>query len=184
MLRRLAQEMEPAAATRWQAGPIVGGATASGRPGRAIHDPADLRRIVGEVIESGASDVDHALSKAAAAARGWDGTPAEERATILERAADLYETHRGDLMTLIVREGGRTIPDALSEVREAVDFLRYYAAHAREQFGRAIELPGPTGGATSCSSTAAACLPVSRRGTSRWRSSRGRSSRRWPPAMP
>jgi RHH-type proline utilization regulon transcriptional repressor/proline dehydrogenase/delta 1-pyrroline-5-carboxylate dehydrogenase len=146
VLRGLAAEMEPAAMTRWQAGPIVGGATVSGRPGRAIHDPTDLRRIVGEVIEAGASDVDHALSQAAVAARDWDAVPAEERATILERAADLYESHRAELMTLIVREGGRTIPDALSEVREAVDFLRYYAAHGREQFGRAIELPGPTGG--------------------------------------
>ncbi|MBV9015764.1 MAG: L-glutamate gamma-semialdehyde dehydrogenase, partial [Alphaproteobacteria bacterium] len=75
----------------------------------------------------------------------WNGTPAEERAAILDKAADLYEENRAALMALIIREGGRTIPAALSEVREAVDFLRYYAARARADFSRPQRLPGPTG---------------------------------------
>jgi RHH-type transcriptional regulator, proline utilization regulon repressor / proline dehydrogenase / delta 1-pyrroline-5-carboxylate dehydrogenase len=65
---------------------------------------------------------------------------------VLERAADLYERHRGELVYLIVREGGRTVPDAVSELREAVDFLRYYAAQARAGFTLPRDLPGPTGG--------------------------------------
>src|SRR5204862_4403502 len=75
----------------------------------------------------------------------WDATPAESRATLLEGAAGLYEQHRAELMALIVREGGRTLPAALSEVREASDFLRYYAARARADFAMPERLPGPTG---------------------------------------
>jgi len=75
----------------------------------------------------------------------WDRTPAEMRAGILNRAADLYEEHTAELLALCVAEAGKTIPDAISELREAVDFLRYYAAQARQNFGEARQLPGPTG---------------------------------------
>ncbi|HEX2115365.1 MAG TPA: bifunctional proline dehydrogenase/L-glutamate gamma-semialdehyde dehydrogenase PutA, partial [Alphaproteobacteria bacterium] len=83
---------------------------------------------------------------ASRAAADWDATPAERRAAILEAAADLYEQDRAGLMALLVREAGRTVPDALGEVREAVDFCRYYAARAREALASSVELPGPTGG--------------------------------------
>ncbi|MGC2413289.1 MAG: bifunctional proline dehydrogenase/L-glutamate gamma-semialdehyde dehydrogenase PutA, partial [Stellaceae bacterium] len=89
--------------------------------------------------------VEEALARAQRAAPAWNQTPAESRAALLERAADLYERDRASLMALIVREGGRTIPAALSEVREASDFLRYYAARARADFAAPELLPGPTG---------------------------------------
>jgi RHH-type transcriptional regulator, proline utilization regulon repressor / proline dehydrogenase / delta 1-pyrroline-5-carboxylate dehydrogenase len=75
----------------------------------------------------------------------WDRVPARERAAKLEAAADLYEAHMAELMALIIREGGRTIPDALSEVREAIDYLRYYAVRARADFTGPVRLPGPAG---------------------------------------
>jgi RHH-type proline utilization regulon transcriptional repressor/proline dehydrogenase/delta 1-pyrroline-5-carboxylate dehydrogenase len=75
----------------------------------------------------------------------WDATPASERAEILEHAADLYEERMPELIAYCVREGGRTIPDSISEVREAVDFLRYYADRARNEFATGVRLPGPTG---------------------------------------
>ena len=75
----------------------------------------------------------------------WDRLGAEERARILNRAADLYEEHRDELIDLCVREGGRTIPDCISELREAVDFMRYYGAQAKKHFGEPVVLPGPTG---------------------------------------
>ncbi len=75
----------------------------------------------------------------------WDRTPADERARILGRAADLFESHHAELLSLCVSEGGRTIPDAISELREAVDFLRYYGAQARKHFGAPLVMPGPTG---------------------------------------
>jgi RHH-type proline utilization regulon transcriptional repressor/proline dehydrogenase/delta 1-pyrroline-5-carboxylate dehydrogenase len=80
-----------------------------------------------------------------AAQVGWDALGGEARAGLLERAADLYEDHREELWSLCIREGGKTLPDAILEVREAVDFLRFYAAEARRQFSGPMPLPGPTG---------------------------------------
>jgi RHH-type proline utilization regulon transcriptional repressor/proline dehydrogenase/delta 1-pyrroline-5-carboxylate dehydrogenase len=128
----------------WSAGPIVGGIELTGTA-EPVFDPADRRRELGKVSNAGPDAVAHALERATAAAPAWDRTPAETRAAALERAADRYERHRTELMALIIREGGRTIPSALSEVREACDFLRYYAARARADFARPEQLPGPTG---------------------------------------
>ncbi|HKS88153.1 MAG TPA: bifunctional proline dehydrogenase/L-glutamate gamma-semialdehyde dehydrogenase PutA, partial [Stellaceae bacterium] len=129
---------------QWRAGPIVGGIELAGAEKPAF-DPADLRRRIGSVTEADAAAIEQALARAAQAAPRWDATPAEARAARLERAADLYEQHRAELMAMIVREGGRALPAALSEVREACDFLRYYAARARADFALPEALPGPTG---------------------------------------
>ncbi len=128
----------------WHAAPIIGGSErlAAVRP---VLDPADRRREVGTVADARTEHLDEALARAAAAAPGWDHVAAGERAAHLERAAALMEERLPALMVLIVREGGRTIPDALSEVREAIDYCRYYALRARTEFGAAEGLPGPTG---------------------------------------
>ena len=86
-----------------------------------------------------------AMAAAAAAQPDWDATPAAERAACLERAAELLQQRRGLFLSLLVREAGKTLPDAVAELREAVDFCRYYAARGRELFGAPLELPGPTG---------------------------------------
>jgi RHH-type proline utilization regulon transcriptional repressor/proline dehydrogenase/delta 1-pyrroline-5-carboxylate dehydrogenase len=142
-LARLERDLADSLRRPWRAAPIVGGVDLPGDPRPAL-DPADRRRQVGEVVEADSRHVEEALTRAALGAPAWDATPVAERALILERAADLYETHRAELMALIIREGGRTIPDALSELREAVDFCRYYAARARGDLAAAV-LPGPTG---------------------------------------
>ncbi len=144
-LERLDGEIGRAAARGWRAAP----AGRAAQPGRAVPDPSDRRRVVGEIVEAGDADIDRALTAAVAAQPAWDAQGGAPRAAMLERAAELYEAHRGELVHLIVREGGRTAPDALSELREAVDFLRYYAARAR--LAGAIELPGPTGGRNTLS---------------------------------
>ncbi len=126
------------------AAPIVGGTELAGTK-ISVFDPSDRRRQIGTVVAAGPGTVEQALARAVHAAPSWNNTPAEQRAAILERAADLYEQHRAALMALIIREGGRTVPAALSEVREAVDFLRYYAARARAEFAMPQRLPGPTG---------------------------------------
>jgi len=126
------------------AAPIIGGREAAGTE-TPVFDPSDRGRQVGAVIAATPEAIQQALARAAHAAPSWSSTPAEHRAALLERAADLYDQHRAALMALIVREGGRTLPAALSEVREAVDFLRYYAAHARAEFAMPQRLPGPTG---------------------------------------
>jgi RHH-type transcriptional regulator, proline utilization regulon repressor / proline dehydrogenase / delta 1-pyrroline-5-carboxylate dehydrogenase len=91
-----------------------------------------------------AASVDAAISNAAAAFPAWSKTPVAERAACLTRLADLLEQHRGSLMAIAVQEAKKTIPDALAEVREAIDFCRYYAARALDDLVP-VELPGPTG---------------------------------------
>src|SRR5712691_1556065 len=88
--------------------------------------------------------LDSALGRAAQSFESWSRVPAAERAAVLERAADLLEERMVDLVALIVREGGRTYADAVSEVREAADFCRYYASQAKSKFEVQL-LPGPAG---------------------------------------
>jgi len=128
--------------------PIIGGVERI-RPGKPVLDPSDRRREVGLAGEAVEEDILASLDIAAAAQPGWDRHKGAARANILERAADLFEERRALLMGLIVREAGRTIPNALSEVREAVDLLRYYAKEARMHFEGVASLPGITGESNS-----------------------------------
>ncbi len=91
-----------------------------------------------------APPLDKVFSAAQAAFGTWHRRPVEERAAALNRLSGLLERDRAALMALLADEGGKTLPDALSEVREATDFCRYYAARARQDFTPEI-LPGPTG---------------------------------------
>ena len=129
---------------QWTAASIVGGEQRHTRAD-VVRNPADRDEVVGQLSAASEADVEKALDIAAGAQRDWDETPAEERARILERAADLYEQHMPELIAYCIREAGRTVVDSVSEVREAIDFLRYYAARARAEFGRGQRLPGPTG---------------------------------------
>ncbi len=141
----LERAMQPhIAAPGWAAMPLVGGRELGGRP-RTCFDPADRSRAIGAVLEAEPAMIEAALQTASAAAAGWDATPAETRAALLDRAAEAIESRRAELMAMLVREAGKTVPDALGEVREAVDLLRYYAAEARRLFAAPLALPGPTG---------------------------------------
>jgi len=96
------------------------------------------------VAQPSLEEVNQALARATAAQPAWDRRPVDARAGILERAAELFETHRSDLIARCVLEAGRTVPDSAAEVREAIDFLRYYAVQAR-LLGAPHLLVGPTG---------------------------------------
>ncbi len=98
-----------------------------------IRNPADRDDVVGTVIEAAAGDVAHAVAVALDEGRAWSETTPAARAACLERAADLLEAERVTLLALAVREAGKTVANAISEVREAADFLRYYAAQARAE---------------------------------------------------
>jgi RHH-type transcriptional regulator, proline utilization regulon repressor / proline dehydrogenase / delta 1-pyrroline-5-carboxylate dehydrogenase len=100
---------------------------------------------VGSVVDATPQDVNAAMSAARAGFKDWSRMPAESRAKILERAADLLERRAAHFIALLQSEGGKTLDDALSEVREATDFCRYYAAQGRELFGADKIMPGPTG---------------------------------------
>jgi RHH-type proline utilization regulon transcriptional repressor/proline dehydrogenase/delta 1-pyrroline-5-carboxylate dehydrogenase len=113
--------------------------------GRAVTSPHDRRITVGNVFETSAPKVDRMVRAGHAAQQDWDALGGEARAQLLNRTADLYEEHREEFFSLCIREAGKTLIDAVLEVREAVDFLRFYAAEARRQFTRPMPLPGPTG---------------------------------------
>ena len=98
---------------------------------RAVANPADRRDLVGQVGWATAADLDAALRGAVATVPIWQSTPAAERAAILERAADLLAARMPSLLGLLVREAGKTLANAIGELREATDFLRYYAAQCR-----------------------------------------------------
>ncbi|HQT46745.1 MAG: trifunctional transcriptional regulator/proline dehydrogenase/L-glutamate gamma-semialdehyde dehydrogenase [Acidocella sp. 20-63-7] len=127
----------------WQAGPILatGEFEAAARP---LLNPADLRDKVGLVREATPEMVDAAFGAAQDCAVIWQSTPPQDRAAVLRRAADLLEGRQSTLVGLIVREAGKTIPAAIGEVREAVDFLRYYAQQITQSFDNATHRPlGP-----------------------------------------
>jgi len=116
----------PFATHHWQAAPLLAGPAQPQAPAR-VANPADPADTPGTVAWASKADVATAL----AAATPWTA-PASERAALLNRAADLYEENFGEIFALLAREAGKSIPDAVAELREAVDFLRYYAAHAPE----------------------------------------------------
>jgi len=149
----LLEAMREALRTPARAAPMIGGRERTaqgdgrldqGRFARAVSDPADHARSAGDVVEATAEDVDAAVAAAAGGQRAWDAAGVDVRAAILERLGDLLERDRAPLMALLTREAGKTLADALGEVREATDYCRYYAMQARRQF-RPERLPGPTG---------------------------------------
>ena len=142
-LRAMAAAVNAALAPR-RAAPLVPGVSSTG-PEVAVSDPADRRRVIGHWRAADAATVEHALTQATAAQPDWNATPAESRALILEHAADLLEARRAAFIALCVREAGKTLGAAVAEVREAADFLRYYAHEARRLFAAPTPLPGPTG---------------------------------------
>ena len=126
-----------------RARPMLGFDEAAGAEvGRAVLNPADHRDQVGTVVDATVAQAARAVGHAVSAALVWGGTPAGDRADCLARAADLLEARMPALIGLIVREAGKTLSAAISEVREAVDFLRYYGAQSRLLDGAARPL-GP-----------------------------------------
>ena len=126
------------------AGPIINGVLLPGNT-HPVTNPADRRDSVGRTRDATPDEIGKAFDASAAAAPNWNRRGGESRAACLDRASDLLEASRADFHALLVSEAGKTIADAIAEVREAVDFCRYYAAQARRQFSAPQRLPGPTG---------------------------------------
>jgi RHH-type proline utilization regulon transcriptional repressor/proline dehydrogenase/delta 1-pyrroline-5-carboxylate dehydrogenase len=131
------------AGPRWDAGPLLASA-AQPCEAQDVLNPADSSDIVGSVCEASASDVQAAVAAAVDAAPAWAATPPGERAAMLERAADAIEADTEALIGLLQREAGKTAANAVAEVREAVDFLRYDAEQLRRGFDNTTHQPlGP-----------------------------------------
>ncbi|HRO87541.1 MAG TPA: bifunctional proline dehydrogenase/L-glutamate gamma-semialdehyde dehydrogenase PutA [Chiayiivirga sp.] len=142
-LARLAEQIN-AAVQPWAATPLVPGAQSSA-PLQEVTNPADRREQVGTWQAADAATIERALANAVAAQPAWDAMPASSRAKILEHAADLLQARMPQFMALCTKEAGKTLADGVAEVREAVDFLRYYAQQARQMLAQGTTLPGPTG---------------------------------------
>ncbi|MBA2127134.1 bifunctional proline dehydrogenase/L-glutamate gamma-semialdehyde dehydrogenase [Hyphomicrobium methylovorum] len=132
--------------TPFAAGPIVSGkATTGGEVAGLVVSPHDHRERIGTVRLATPQNLEDAVAAATGAAFSWERTPATERARILEAAADLFERDRAKLIAALIREAGKTLDAAHGEIRETVDYLRYYATQARKLFAEPITLRGPTG---------------------------------------
>jgi len=129
-LARIDAERKPFAAPHlWNAGPIVA-ASFLGDRARSVLNPARPDERVGEVVDAAAADVARAVDAGGRARTGWERTSVGIRADMLMKAAELYEQNAAEFFALCAREAGKALGDAMSEVREAVDFLRYYAGQA------------------------------------------------------
>ena len=143
-LAPLFESVSRARAREWTAAPIVNGKTLGGTS-RTIDNPADIRERVGRVWDATPGIAAQALAITADAFTSWRRTDAEYRAAILERAADIVEAHLAELIALCVLEAGKCLRDAHDDVREAIDFLRYYAGSCRRLMAADLGLPGPAG---------------------------------------
>ncbi|MBW3513691.1 bifunctional proline dehydrogenase/L-glutamate gamma-semialdehyde dehydrogenase PutA [Shewanella sp. NKUCC01_JLK] len=130
--------------TQWQAGPLVNGKTLTGEH-KTIVSPYDTTQTVGQVAFADKAAIEAAVASAEAAFTSWARTPVETRASALQKLADLLEENREELIALCTREAGKSIQDGIDEVREAVDFCRYYAVQAKKMMAKPELLPGPTG---------------------------------------
>ncbi|GAA3894087.1 trifunctional transcriptional regulator/proline dehydrogenase/L-glutamate gamma-semialdehyde dehydrogenase [Gibbsiella dentisursi] len=142
-LASLSSALLTSATQPWHAAPIINAALDHGVE-QPVVNPAEPGDIVGYVREASREEVNRALDAANAAGPIWFATPPDERAAVLERAAELMEAQLQRLLGILVREAGKTFANAIAEVREAVDFLRYYAAQVRHDFANDSHRPlGP-----------------------------------------
>lgn len=144
LLKRLQQELDAMSTRERQAMPLIDGQPRPGKP-KPVVNPSDNRLTVGSVIYADQEAVQEAVNSAALSFAEWRLCPVATRADYLLKAATLLEQNRMELVSLCIREGGRTLKDALAEVREAVDYCRYYAQSALGLFSVPVKLPGPTG---------------------------------------
>jgi RHH-type proline utilization regulon transcriptional repressor/proline dehydrogenase/delta 1-pyrroline-5-carboxylate dehydrogenase len=142
-LTMLKHAMEQAEQKQWESSSVIKGKNSLHTP-KPVVSPTDIGVVVGYVHEATEEDIEQALVQATQAKTAWATTSITERAACLERAADLFEENFATLMTLLCKEGGKQIVDCVSEVRETIDFCRYYAMRARKDLLPQY-LAGPTG---------------------------------------
>jgi RHH-type transcriptional regulator, proline utilization regulon repressor / proline dehydrogenase / delta 1-pyrroline-5-carboxylate dehydrogenase len=142
-LQQLLEEIRASASANLRAAPLIDGSPHSGVE-RVVKSSIDDSAI-GELVEADEAAAAEAMRAAAGGFAAWSQTSSDVRAQAIERASDLLEAHRGRLIHLLQVESGKTLGDGLSEMREAVDFCRYYAAEGRRIFGEPVLLPGPVG---------------------------------------
>lgn len=144
LLKTLKARMEVEASHLWRAAPIVDGKLHLQGTKTSVRSPSDHDRVIGEVYAGDSALVNEALCVASHAVSAWGGVPVDARADIFERAANLLQEAMPEFAAVLTREAGKCIPDCLSEIRETIDYCRYYAYRARLDLSADV-LPGPTG---------------------------------------
>jgi RHH-type proline utilization regulon transcriptional repressor/proline dehydrogenase/delta 1-pyrroline-5-carboxylate dehydrogenase len=129
----------------WNATPIIAGKTFSMKDAEELVSPQNMNQVIGKVVNATMEDVEAALERANEVFNSWAETSVHERAICIERFADLLEKHRATFLALACLEAGKTWNDGIAELREAIDFCRYYAVQARKIMGDPITLKGYTG---------------------------------------
>lgn len=142
VLASVSASVKQGAAMEWRAVPQLFGAEPSGSP-QPVRNPGDHRDTVGTVTEATEDEARNAVARASASAASWAAVSPVERAECLERAADLMQAEMPGLLGLVMREAGKSMPNAIAEVREAIDFLRYYAQQTRRTLGPSHTPLGP-----------------------------------------
>ena len=124
---------------------LIGGEADTSGEEHTINNPANRREVIGHITETSVEAVERAITLSDRAQIDWDRLGGEARADILERAGDLFEENMARFVGLCVKEAGKTFANGIADVREAIDFLRYYAERARIDFSSSERMPGPTG---------------------------------------
>ncbi|MGL9725676.1 MAG: bifunctional proline dehydrogenase/L-glutamate gamma-semialdehyde dehydrogenase PutA [Wolbachia sp.] len=146
VVSQFANDIKEFCEKKWKVGPIIDGESLfNSAEFTEVVNPAHLENVVGEVSNTTSDQALNALEIAHSAFTEWQNVSAGERAKYLERAADLFEKRMKELIYILIVEAGKILPDAIAEVREAVDFLRYYAMVAKNELNNWKKLPGPTG---------------------------------------
>lgn len=140
VLAVLSNEFQKSSEIKWGAAPNTLPKNGKGRP---VLNPGDRKDVVGEVFEVDEESATKMVSIAAQASSSWERETPAKRADILDKAADIMQERMPSLLALAAREAGKSIPNAIAEVREAIDFLRYYAANARTSFKGGEKSLGP-----------------------------------------
>lgn len=138
------QELNKLELNQWKAGPIIAGRMIFDSP-QSVTSPQQPEKVVGQVQNASLDDVEKALTQAQAAFPAWSKTPVADRAACLKRFADLLQANMMEFMTLACLEAGKTWNDGIAEVREAIDFCRYYATQAQQLMAKPLQLSGYTG---------------------------------------
>ncbi|AAW71127.1 bifunctional proline dehydrogenase/L-glutamate gamma-semialdehyde dehydrogenase PutA [Wolbachia endosymbiont of Brugia malayi] len=143
---QFANDIKELSGKKWQVGPIINGESLfDSAKFIEVVNPAHLENVIGEVSNTTSDQALNALEVAHSAFIKWQNVSAEKRTVYLEKAADLLEEKMKELIYILIVEAGKVLSDAITEVREAVDFLRYYAIIARNELSNWKKLQGPTG---------------------------------------
>ncbi|MDF3054939.1 MAG: putA [Gammaproteobacteria bacterium] len=144
VLSDMAKAMTEIGMNPWSAGSTARDPAVTESMVRDVTSPANHHHVLGKVTTAVKEDIEYMMDRALKAKQRWNDVPVEARAAMLEKVADLFEENATELMAITMREAGKTLADAVGEVREAVDFCRYYANLAKNKL-MPVTLPGPTG---------------------------------------